>query len=48
MKKRSEIVVRDNTRMTDGNLPSIVQSIGKAGQQAWRDFFDGKLANKAT
>ena len=47
MKKQSEIVVRDDNT-TAGNLPAVVQSIGKAGHQAWSDFFDGKLANKST
>lgn len=46
-KRRTEIkLTLPATQQTA--LPVIVQSVGKAGQQAWKDFFDGKLANAAT
>lgn len=31
-----------------GQLPAAIKSAGKPAQQAWNDFFDGKLANSHT
>lgn len=49
MSRKHEIAVTNgNKEVSVPVLPSCIQVIGKAGQQAWQDFFDGKLANKAT